>query len=122
LRQGTTSSGAPEKAGRLPEARIFWAKLGGTSMVTVVMGAVSDGGSAGDWWETVATRPSAAGAYSWAEEVWGAFSGRRFVVRPGNVWREGFDTMASPLVASNRVTRLISRCGPPTSSQGSQKL
>ena len=41
---------------------------------------------------------------------------------PGSVWCEGGDTIGFPLRGSNRQTRQIFRCEPPTSSHGSQKL
>ncbi len=42
--------------------------------------------------------------------------------KPGSVSCDASDITDSPVTASNRVIRLISRRGPPTSSQGIQKL
>ncbi len=41
---------------------------------------------------------------------------------PGSVCRTSFPMTISPLVASKRLNNTRSRCGPPTSSHGSQKL
>lgn len=41
---------------------------------------------------------------------------------PGSVLVQGLDMIAGPFFGSNLAIRVIRRSGPPTSSQGSQKL
>jgi hypothetical protein len=41
---------------------------------------------------------------------------------PGSVTRAVLDRIVLPLLSSNRVSRLMRRCGPPALSHGSQKL
>jgi len=100
---------------------IFRAKFGGTSIAMVFIGTLLCPSGTGTSCDTWVTRSSSARLFPVGGSLVATPAGGA-VARPGNVLREASDITDSPVVASNRVIRLIWRGGPPTSSQGSQKL
>jgi hypothetical protein len=122
----TTTGAADDRAASPPAATLA---LAGISMVTVlaIVSVAAGRGPAvvsiGASWETCRT-PSV------GEMVPAALASppldfaffADFVSIPGSVCRTSFPRTISPLVASKRLSNTRSRCTPPTSSQGSQKL
>ena len=98
-------------------------KCGGTSIVKVVGGLCRAGaGPIGSKCDTCRT-PRSAGmpaALSGPSGFLGEVSSS--VASPGSTFRQGCETMIWPLTGSKRAMRHIFFRGPPTSSQGSQKL
>ena len=122
----TSSGAAGNRAGSPPLPTLALAGISIVTVLAIVSVAAGCGWPAvsiGASWETCRT-PSVGGmapAALASPPLDFAFFAD-FVSIPGSVCRTSFPRTISPLVASKRLSNTRSRCTPPTSSQGSQKL